>query len=215
MTENKFSKSYSFSLIEIIFTIVLIAILSTFFLPKKIDNKLNFVADKLVLYLKYTRYLALIDNKFNPDDDMWFRERWTLKFQNCRSSVGGLYYVIYSDKNHGGNINKEECAKDPLTRKWIYSSNYCTQTATSSRYVLLTKEYGVIKVEISCNNTSTIGQISFGNDGSVYSKLGINPEDIYENEITSTCYIDMYDKNNKFVRIAVEPKTGHIYKVKL
>ncbi len=200
----------SFSLIELLFIIVIISIVSLAFFPKHIKSDLPQAANKIIIHLKNTRYQAMIDNKFNHDDEFWFRERWTLKFQNCQKSIGGLYYVVYSDSNHGGHINKSETLKDPLTQKWLYSNYDCDASSNESKDILLTKEYGVTKVDISCNNTSTIGQLSFGYDGQVYTKLGTKRNDTYKYMLTETCNITLYDKSNKKVTILIEPNTGYI-----
>jgi len=200
----------SFSLLELLFIIVIIAIVSLSFFPKNIKNDLNLAASKIIIHLKNTRFQAMIDNKFNHDDEFWFRERWTLKFQNCQKSIGGLYYVVYSDTNHGGHINKGETLKDPLTQKWLYSNYDCEASSNESKDILLTKEYGVTKVNISCNNTSTIGQLSFGYDGQVYTKLGTKSIDTYKYLLKETCNISLYDKSNNKVTISIEPNTGYI-----
>ena len=203
----------SFSLIEILFIIVLIAIITSLFIPKNNFSKLHQAADKIILYLKYTRYIAMIDNKYNINDDMWYKERWTLKFQNCSKKVGGLYYVVFSDSNHKGSPNKSECLKDPVTNKYLYSHYDCEASKDESKYILLTKEFGINKVEVSCNSTSTLGQISFGSDGKIYSRLGTKPQDIDKYKITETCYIDMYDILNNKITVAIEPDTGYIHKL--
>ncbi len=203
----------AFSFIEIIIAIILISIVISLFTPKNNFSKLNLAADKIILYLKYTRYIAMLDNRYNIKDNMWFRERWTLKFQNCSQKIGGLYYVIYSDKNHGGGINKSECLKDPITNKYLYSHYDCKAGKDESKYILLTKEFGITKVDISCNSTSTIGQISFGNDGKVYSRMGTKVDDESKYEIKNTCFINMYDIQKNKITIAIEPYTGFIYKL--
>ena len=203
----------SFSLIELIFAIVIISIVVASFIPKNNLSKLNLAADKLVLYLKYTRYIAMLDNKYKKDDDMWYKERYTLKFQNCSKKIGGLYYVVFSDKNHKGSPNKDECVKDPITNKYLYSHWDCNAGADESKYILLTKEFGVMDVDISCNSTSTIGQISFGHDGKVYSRLGTKPQDLEKYEITKSCYINLYDIEQNKVTIVIEPDTGFIHKL--
>lgn len=202
----------SFSYIELIFIIVIVSIISAQLIPKNIDSKLELASDKIILHLKNTRYQAMLDNKFNHKDFFWFRERWTLKFQHCSKNVGGLYYVVYSDTNHGGHINKNETLKDPLSQKWLYSNYDCDASSNESKDILLTKEYGVTKVVVSCNSTSTIGQISFGYDGKVYTKLGTKLSDTYKYELKEQCYIRLYDKSNKNVSIIIEPYTGYIYK---
>ncbi len=208
----KFYKK-SFSLLELIFTIVLISIATSYLIPKDNLSKLNLATDKIVLYLKYTRYIAMLDNKYDPNDDMWFKERWTLKFQKCSQSIGGLYYVIFSDINHKGSPNKSECLKDPLTNKYLYSHWDCEAGKDESKYILLTKEFNITKVEISCNSTSTIGQISFGNDGKIYSRLGTQPEDIDKYEIIDICYINLFDAKENKKTIAIEAQTGFIHKL--
>jgi len=202
----------SFSYIELIFILVIIAIISAQFIPKNLNNNLDQAASKIIIHLKHTKYQAMIDNRFNHNDAFWFRERWTLKFQNCSKNIGGLYYVVYSDKNHGGHINKSETLKDPLTQKWLYSNYDCDASFNESKDILLTKEYGVTKVDVSCNRTSTIGQISFGYDGKVYTKLGTKSNDAFNNELKEQCIITLYDKSNNNVSILIEPNTGYIYK---
>ena len=154
----------------------------------------------------------MLDNKFKHDDEFWFRERWTLKFQNCSKSVGGLYYVVYSDSNHGGHINKSETLKDPLSQKWLYSNYDCDASFDESKDILLTKEYGITKVDLSCNSTSTIGQLSFGYDGKVYTRLGTKATHTYKYELKEQCVLTLYDKSNKNVSIIIEPYTGYIHK---
>ncbi|MEA3552791.1 MAG: type II secretion system protein [Campylobacterota bacterium] len=198
----------SFSLIELIFVITLVAIISSQIIPKTDISKLNLAAEKIILYLNYTRYISHIDNKYDIEDNEWEKKRWTLKFQRCSSSVGGLYYVVYSDTSGGtAHFKKSETLKDPLTNKYLYSNSSCQNNYDESKYILLTKEYGVTKVDVSRNTTSAIGQISFGYDGKIYSQLGTNPK-----EILNRCEIKLYDEDDKFVSIVVEPKTGYISK---
>ncbi len=121
-----------------------------------------------------------------------------------------MYYNVYSDM-HGGTAHykKEDTLKDPLNNKYLYS-NSCQEDMLNdkSKYILLTKEYGIKKVEVSCNTTSTIGQISFGYTGKIYSQLGSNIK-----EILSPCSIKLFDEKNNFQEIIVEPKTGYIHKI--
>ena len=198
----------SFSLIELIFVIAIVAIISSIIIPKTNISKLNLAADKIILYLNYTRYISHIDNKYDVEDNEWKKKRWTLKFQRCSSSVGGLYYVIYSDASGGtAHFKKSETLKDPLSNKYLYSSSGCQTRYDESKYILLTKEYGVTKVDVSCNTTDAIGQISFGYDGKIYSQLGKTPK-----EILKRCEIKLYDDKQNFETITIEPKTGFISK---
>lgn len=199
----------SYSLLEIILTIVLLAILYTSFIPKFKINNFEELANRISLYISFVRYKALIDDKYNPNDNSWHKKRWTLKFFRCRDDEDGIYYSIYSDNNESGIPSSEDSLKDPLTQKNIFSSNYCKENNTNSKYVLLTKNYGIKDVKISCNETSSLGQLSFGSDGKIYSRLSANPNEEYKYEITEPCIIKFVSKDNENREIVLNAKTGH------
>ena len=145
-------KKNSFTLLELILVIVLISILySSFKLNKINENKLDQISKKLELQLKYLRYKALINSKKINNEDKWYKKRWTLKFFRCNKNVGGIYYAIYSDKNMQGHPNKTESLKDPLSKKYIYNSNSCIESDDTSKYTLLTKNFDIKSVNLTCN----------------------------------------------------------------
>lgn len=205
----------SFSLLEIILVISLIGFLYTMFLPKTKINYIDELSSKLALYISHLRYKAFIDDKYDLDDPLWYKKRWTIKFFRCRESVGGIYYAIYSDKNKSGHPSAEDSLKDPLTNKNIYTSNSCIQSSLNSKYVLLTKEFGINDVEISCNETTSLGQLSFGSDGKVYSKLSAFDNESEEYEINKPCTIKLISKNNDSREIVIYPNTSYIKQEKL
>lgn len=198
----------SFSILETIVVISLIAVILIVAIPKQKISKLQLASDKLLIYLNFTRYIAMIDDKYSVDDVEWEKKRWTLKFQKCSNAEDGLYFVVYSDTSGGtAHFKKEETLKDPLNNKYLYSGYDCIPSANESSDILLTKQYGIIDIDISCNTTSTIGQISFGNDGKIYSQLGTNIQ-----MITQPCSIKLTDNKNNISTIILEPNTGYIHK---
>ena len=210
MSKKTHKNKEAFSLLEIIFVVIILVIIATQIVPKSQISKLNLATDKVILYLNYTRYIAHVDNKFNNQDEHWQKRHWTLKFLNCQSSIGGLYYVVYSDTHEGtGHHKKIDTLIDPLNNKYLYSHQCREDTLNDkSKHVLLTQEYGVTKVDVSCNTTDTIGQISFAYDGKIYSQLGTNIK-----EITNQCKIKLFNNENDFTTIVIEPKTGYIHKI--
>ncbi|XOB61695.1 Tfp pilus assembly protein FimT/FimU [Campylobacterota bacterium DY0563] len=202
----------SYSLIELILVIFLISILYYSISLNNHNNKLDELTNRIVLYLKQARYQALIDNKKEKNQELWHKKRWTLKFFNCKKSVGGIYYVIYSDSNMTGHPNLDESLKDPLTKKRIYSSNNCEVSENTSKYVLITKEFDIENIKLTCNSTTTIGQISFGGDGKVYSKLSSNENQSDEYEIKERCKIDIRIKENERREIIIEGRSGYVHK---
>ena len=199
----------SFYILELILTITLISFLYITFLPKNKINNLDELTNRISLYLSYTRYISLIDNKYDLDDSLWYKKRWTIKFFRCRQNEDGIYYSIYSDKNKSGHPSSDDSLKDPLTKKNIYSSNYCKENSSNSKYVLLTKAFGITDVQISCNETASLGQLSFGNDGKVYSKLSSYENESSEYEITEPCDIKFVAKDGKSKKIVLFPSSGY------
>ena len=133
----------SFSILELVVVISLLALLYTLFLPKNKINYLDELTNRIELYISYTRQKALIDEKYDLKDSTWHRKRWTIKFFRCRESEGGLYYSIFSDNNKSGHPSAEDSLKDPLSGKNIYSSNQCKENSSNSKYVLLTKNFKI------------------------------------------------------------------------
>lgn len=205
----------SFSLLEIILVISLIGFLYTMFLPKTKINHIDELSSKLSLYLTHLRYKALIDDKYDSKDSLWHKKRWTIKFLRCRESVGGIYYTIYSDKNKSGHPSAEDSLKDPLTNKNIYTSNICNENSLNSKYVLLTKEFGISDVQISCNETTSLGQLSFGSDGEIYSKLSAFNNESNEYKIDKPCSIKLISKENDSREIVIYPNTGYNKQIKV
>ncbi|WP_419774133.1 type II secretion system protein [Halarcobacter sp.] len=199
----------SFSILELILVLFILSLVITTFYFKPYENKLLDATNRIELYLKQTRYQSLIDNKENKEDSLWFRKRWTFKFFNCANDKG-IYYVIYSDENKQGHPNENESLLDPLTKKRVYSSNSCEYDENRSKYVLLTKEFDVIDTNITCNSTKGLGQLSFGNDGKVYSRLSTHENRSEDYEIKNSCYIELINKLGQKKSIKIEPNTAFI-----
>ncbi len=201
----------TFLILELVFVIVILGILYTVFTPKLPNYKLDEVTNRVLIYLNYVRYKALVDDKFEmfePESNNWYKGRWTLKFMRCREDKGGgIYFTIYSESNDTGQINQKESLKDPLTNKYIYTSNSCEKNPANSPFALL-KNYDIEDVQISCNTTTSIGQISFGVDGKVYTQL--SSENL---ELKKPCTIKFISKTKEFKDIIIYPKTGYIEKI--
>lgn len=199
-------KKYAFSLYEIIIVILLLAILASFSVPNKKINNLEVLTIQLKEHIWLTRLKAMSDNIYtHQNKDNWHKSRWTIKFMNCQESIGGIYYVIYKDENLKGSPNKTECVIDPVSKKYLYSNNDCIATSDEDHRILITKEYEIDKILISCNQTTTIGQLSFGRFGEVYTKLSDSSAD---NLLRNDCFIDIYDRNDVKKQIKISQNTG-------
>jgi Tfp pilus assembly protein FimT len=90
---------------ELIFIIIIIGILAAILIPSSQSNRLREAADQIVSHIRYTQHLAIMDDKFNLNDNYWFKERWQIQFMNSTSVRGDTTYywsyVIYSDTSLG------------------------------------------------------------------------------------------------------------------
>lgn len=199
-------KKSAFSLYEVIFIIIIVGILSTLSTPTKKITNLEILALQIKEHIWLTRLKAMSDNIYtHQNKDIWHKSRWSIKFMNCDSSVGGIYYVVYKDENLKGSPNKTECVVDPVSKKYLYSNNDCVATEDEDHRILITKEYDISKIIVSCNQTTTIGQLAFGRFGEVYTKLSDSSTD---NLLKEDCFIDLYNKNNIKKRIQISHITG-------
>jgi len=199
----------SFTLLEIIFVIFLISLLLVYITPKFKISKIQLAKNQLLLHLKYVRYIAMLDDKYKPADDEWYKELWRIKFERCDEIYGGSFYTIFSDTNHKGHANKDEVLKDPLTGKLIYASS-CNpeQLYNYQANVLLRYHFGIKEINLSCNDTDSLGQIIFDNQGDVYTSV---KDELGEYVLDETCIITLEDFNNHKEYIRIEPNTGYIY----
>jgi hypothetical protein len=205
---NTIKMKKSFSLLELLIIISVVAIIITHSIQKNNLSKIKLAKNQILLHLKYSRYIAMLDNKYDKEDTLWHKKRWSMKFEKCDKDIGGVFYSVFSDENKGGGVNKEEVLKDPLTNNYIFATSCKKDTLyDKSKFVLLTQEYEIKNIDISCNETSTIGQISFGYDGKVYGKNGMNEDDY---EIKEPCTITLYDKHNQSETITIYPNSGYI-----
>jgi len=119
----------AFSLLELIFAISIIAVLVSQIMPKKQHSDLDLAAQRVVMYLKHTRYLGLVDDKLDlskPND--WFKARWTFLINDCSDDEYGYYFIVYSDKDLIGKITgigQDDVAKDPITSRLLFSKANC------------------------------------------------------------------------------------------
>ncbi|WP_024954426.1 pilus assembly FimT family protein [Sulfurospirillum arcachonense] len=140
----------AFTMLELVFVIIIVGILSVVIIPNFDKNNLREAAEQVISHIRYTQHLAMMDNKFVPSEEMsnmpigsttactvrganskkkcnvkfWYLGRWQIKFSN-------QWYVIMSDSSNSsydGNPNASsihvEVAKDFInTNKYLIGHN--------------------------------------------------------------------------------------------
>lgn len=204
-------KKNTFTLIEIVFVIILIGVITSFSISKNNINKLVLAKDQIIMHLKYMRYIAMNDNKYEHNNSLWYKKGWNLKFRYC-DGKDDIHYYIYSDEDLTGHVKEIETLKDPFTNQYIYSSIHCVDSIDRTNYTLLSKYYNIKKIEISCNETTSIGQVLYLDDGNIYTKFSPD-SNVSKNKykLNEDCTIDLYDKQNNKQTITLDYRTGYVY----
>ena len=113
----------AFTMLELVFVIVVIGIISAMIAPSFGGNNLREAADQVISHIRYTQHLAMMDDKFDINNPTWFKERWQLQFvekiRTTTSSSSGLVsvwsYTIFSDdSNHDANPNSGDMVASSL-----------------------------------------------------------------------------------------------------
>jgi len=186
----------AFTMLELVFVIVIIGILSAVVIPRIGSNKLQEAAIQVASHIRYTQHLAMVDDKFDVNDTTWYREKWQIQFESGPVEVG---YMIYSDLDQEGNADTGEFAIDPLSGKRISEG---TDVAN------LKKKYGITQIQFdaTCRGGAT-GELSFDFIGRPYFHL-TSTSNNYENLLTANCDITLTSsEGNAYVR--VHPETGY------
>ena len=145
----------AFTMLELVVVIVVIGIIAAAALPRINDDHIAEAADQVMSHIRYTQHLAMQDSKFNPNDAIWFRKRWSITFTRaafCDGANEWRYSVYHDDGNATGNLNSaNEVARDPLDPNRFMSSGWAGITnadcANVSNKYNLTTNFGITNVQ--------------------------------------------------------------------
>ncbi len=213
----------AFTMLELIFVIVIVGILSFIAASSFQRNTLREAADQLVSHIRYTQHLAMMDDKFDHSDATWFLKRWQVRFS---TAAGTDSYAIMSDITQDGNPNAStsgiiEVAVDPLdvtkyligTETTAFFNN--TQKEKMNLKLDLGKSYGITSISISGGGAGSVRRIIFDNLGRPYrgdtntGNAGViqhSADDLTISRVTITLF-----KGTDNIVIAIEPETGYTH----
>ncbi len=217
----------AFTMIELIFIIVVVGILAAVAVPQINRNSLVEAADQVAAHIRYTQQLAMNDNKFDPGDPNWFKKLWRIQFSytNAKGSAEGWTYTVYYDSTMSGNPNggadlsdlsRVDFAIDPQNPNKILSAGFQNQAINRNaerinKKLNLSKTYDIRNVEFTnCGDRAnqTIVFDSYGrpmgqvaNSNVPYDKLfvGQNP-----------CVIRLTNAAGEIADIFIQPETGYV-----
>ena len=184
----------AFTMLELVFVIVVIGILAAAFIPRMDRDTLGEAAVQLASHIRYTQHLAMVDDKYVSEPALskegsttsraqnaqyWYLGRWQLKFS---SAGGSISYVVMADstKSHyDGNPNANlasysEVAQDPLDHdKYLIGVAVNSFDGGSDTHINdmldLKKTYGINDLKIAGGNSgSNARRIIFDHLGRPY-----------------------------------------------
>ncbi|AOO65848.1 prepilin-type N-terminal cleavage/methylation domain-containing protein [Sulfurospirillum halorespirans] len=218
----------AFTMLELVFVIVVVGILSYFAASSFQRNPLREAADQVVSHIRYTQHLAMQDDKFDPNDSSWYKRRWQLLLSLTANNT--ISYSILSDTPSSTNqyqgspkanstYTSVSVAKNPLNSNlYLIGTSYSTFDNSSEERLTselnIKKKYSVQSVTLS-NSCQLSGSTRIAFDylgrplkGTFHSF--ISPYPLADRLISQDCNITLTNGNQN-VTITIKPETGYTY----
>ena len=193
----------AFSMLELVFVIVVIGILSAVFVPRFERDNAGEAAYQIARHIRLAQHYALVDDKFSATDSDWYKGMWAISFRTSH-----YCYAVYSNQDYasgGTQADENECAFDPLTKKRLYSDTGCNEDTARTDDVLLWKSYGVNSINMT--HCGVNNQILFDQMGRPYGSAG--------NLLAEDCVITVGTDNGHSAEVTVYEETGYVKVTKI
>jgi prepilin-type N-terminal cleavage/methylation domain-containing protein len=192
-------KNSGFTMLELVFVIVVVGILAASIIPQLERDNLGEAAHQVARHIRLAQHHALIEDMFEHSDVDWIKKMWRIRFQK---SGNKQCYVVFADRNKLGNASLDEVAIDPLTRRPIYANSTCKEDHDYDTDTLLWKQYSVVdlKLKRGCASRKHIAFDHFG-----------RPLQIINNKVEllqDDCLIEINTSSKHNAEIMIYQETG-------
>ncbi|MDA3049426.1 type II secretion system GspH family protein [Campylobacter sp. JMF_02 ED1] len=209
-----------FTLIELVFIVVIVGILAAVAVPQTERNALVEASDQLVSHIRYTQQLAMYDNKFDANDPNWFRRVWRIQFHNDNSGKNdGWKYTVFQDTSNA-LTNQPNCgepydcvARDPQNPARLLTAGFAGQTFNNrgdliNNKMFLQGKYGIVNIRFTagCANVQTI---SFDHIGRPMGALQASATP-YDRVFVEDCNVTLTNDAGDSSVITIRPETGYV-----
>ena len=189
-------------MLELVFVIVIMGIVAALVIPRIDRDNVFEAANQVVNHIKYTQHLAMTEDVYNDQVLDWHRGRWQIQFYAC----GG--YAVSKDLGlDGGLPARIESARDPQTRKFLFTDVACTVPAQTTDYerVNLAGAFDIANIVLSptCGGGLTL---AFDTLGRPYNALAAGaPNGVLKQD----CNITITSNTATSLIVQVQPETGY------
>jgi type II secretory pathway pseudopilin PulG len=229
---QKTLNSRAFSMLELVFVVVVIGILAATIIPQTKTNPLQEAAIQVASHIKYTQHLAMMDDRYDSgrkDDNgdvIWYKDRWQLVFGASANADNQEAYTIFSDTLgtgvNRGDADEAEIARNPQNLNQRMTGGYTGAVALDIRHssfvgmkkLNIGKSYGVTSATLGGGCRANWKRISFdhlgrpfqGKQSSMNSPYNIGST---QRLIKTICTVTLSDGSDS-VSINIEPETGYV-----
>jgi len=190
--QNKLTRA--FTMLELVFVIVIVGIISVMIAPSFSGNKPREAADQMISHIRYTQHLAMMDNKFDSSNQNWYKDRWNIDLNTTSYSISYEQY-----KNDGSNAGTKYASNPIATDKML--------NPTDTKQLNLSDEYGV-----SITNNCSTNKIFFDNIGRPLGDTTNPATAPYQNLLQTPCTIVISDGNvANDITVEIYPETGYTH----
>lgn len=196
-------KRFAFTMLELVFVIIVIGILAVLAMPSFTSSPLQRAAEQIAGHIRYAQHLAIVDDKFDDSNATWYKSLWRIRFYES-GTPDNYYYTVFSDKDQEGDADygngKTEVAIDPLLHINMHDAN-------NNHNMDLTGSFGIKTVSASCDTLDI--DIFFDNLGRPYVH-SMNVANPYDSLLTTDCNIVLEHQTDGNATITIRPETGYV-----
>ncbi len=210
-------KKSGFTLIEVVFVIIILAILASVAMDSTTRDLKQEASETILSHIRLAQQLALNDNK-HSSNPLWQRAYWQFAIRRCGDKIA---YRVGSDTNLGGGVNgisKSESAINPIDGKYIFSKDCSNLAVDETPSVLLTKRFGIKNSGVITSGGCDRKQILFDYLGRPHYKNTTYNSPDFSNIMQQDCnmtFILETDQDSDGIddnfTITIEAETGHAY----
>ena len=208
----------AFTLLEMVFIIVVVGVLAAILIPKTERNPLEEAAVQLLSDIRYTQHLAIVDDKFDAQDTNWYKKRWQILFGINVNSDKQWAYTIFSDTSgtSTGDANEIEIAINPMNPNQRMTGGYTgaktldynDDSFVGTKKLNLGNSYGVDDIDFSCGQRLAFDHIGRPMRGDQSTMIGAYHAGT-DRLLKQKCVITL-KKGTDHVAINIEPETGYV-----